>query len=286
MKLSLLLLIVSAFLFSSCWKRADRYVYASQAANINYFKQKGDSKITGYYSGDGEDKDGGFNIQAGYAFNNHLALMAAYTHQQENQTYGYDSVRFHGNVLTGIIETNIFDSSVIHYKRNTFEIGAGYFFSLNRRKTVTFNVYPGVSLENFLMADAGLDSNNSKYTRSYQGRVTKYFVQSSFNIMPSAFFHLSAGGKISFLHFHANNTSYAGSELNYFYLDKINHKTFPSWEPFLNMQISPSKYNWIKVDGQLSFTSELNPGYPKVKIFNGSIGLTIEISPLIKDLKR
>lgn len=286
MKLSVCLLILAVTLFSSCIQRAHRYVYASQAANINYFKQKGDSKITGYYSGDGNKKNDGLNIQAGYALTNHIALMAAYTHQQQHQVAGFDSINIYGGGIFGYVQTNIFDSSVVHYKRNTVELAAGYFFPLNHQKTVTYNLYGGVSFGKMSIADAGLDLNRMNYTRFYDVNLTKYFLQGSFNIMTiNDLVHFSAGGKISFFNYHSFNTSYDSSELNYFYLDKINNKTFAIWEPFFNLQFSLPQYPWIKVDGQLSLTSGFRAEYPKVRTFNGSIGLTIEPTRLFKKKK-
>lgn len=277
MKLHICLLLIAVTLFSSCFKRSTRSVYASQAANINYFKEKGESKITGYYSGDGDSKNDGFNIQGGYALTNHLALMGAYTYKRELSTNGFDSVRYHGDV-----ETNIFDSSVIHYKRNTLELGIGYFVPLNRRRTITFNLYSGIALGKYSFDDAGLDSNKNNYNRFYNNKVTKYFVQGSFNFMPVDAVHFSIGQKISLLNYHSINTSYASSELSYFYLDKMNNRNFTIWEEFFNLQIAIPKVPWIMLDGQISFANKLLPGYPKVRTFNGSIGLTIEPTKLFK----
>jgi len=285
MKLHACLLIFAVTLFSSCWKPAYRNIYASQAANINYFKQKGDSKITGYYSGDGKSKNDGYNIQGGYALTNHLALMAAYTFKQEHQLYRYDSVRIHPNGFLGTYESNIFDSSVIHYKRNTFELGLGYILPLNHRKTITYNLYLGISEGKYFLDDAGLDAKNKNYNRFYDNKITKYFVQSSFNFMPIDLVHFSVGGKVSFLNYHSIKTSYDSSELSYFYLDKMTGKTFTFWEPYFNLQFALPQYPWIKVDSQISFCSLLSVAYPRVRILNCSIGLTIEPTRLFKKKK-
>ena len=284
MKLHFCLLIITVTLFSSCWKPAYRNIYASQAANINYFKQKGDSKLTGYYSGDGKSKNDGYNIQGGYAITNHWALMAAYTFKQEHQTYRYDSVRFRP-IGFGTYEANIFDSSVINYKRNTFELGLGYILPLNHRKTITYNLYLGISEGKYSISDAGLDSKNKNYNRFYNNKITKYFVQGSFNFMPIDLVHFSIGGKISFLNYFSVNTSYDSSELSYFFLDKIPNKTFTIWEPYFNLQFALPKYPWIKMDGQISFCSTLYAQYPRTKTFNGSVGLTIELNKLLKKKK-
>ncbi len=279
MKLLYLLLMFCIVSTSCKVERASRFVYASQAANVNYFTKKGDAKITGYYSGDGKEENGGVNVQAGYAISNHIAIMASYTNKWETQTYRYDSVRFSFRGNIDIVETNIFDSSVIKYKRNNFEISIGYFVPLNKKKTTTYNVYVGTILGKFSIYDIGLDSNNKQYTKYYDAKPTKYFLQGSFNFMPSKNFHCSIGGNFSLLNFKSINTTYKTSELNYFYLDRIERNTLLLWEPYFNMQFRVPKYPWLKIDTQFSTTAtSFGYNYPKAKTFNASIGLTIQLS--------
>lgn len=277
------LFVIFITLFSSCVERANRYIYASQAANINYFKQKGDAKITGYYSGEGIDNNNGYNVQAGYALTNHLALMGSYTYKRENQHYGYDSLRYQRYRNWGTLDDlDVFDSSVIKYKRRTVELGLGYYLSLDKSKTVTFNLYTGVSLGKNSLSDAGLDTGNHNYSRFYNTSTTKYFVQGYFNFMPIEAIHISIGSKLSSINYHSVTTSYSNRELNFFYLDKMTDKTINFFEPFYNMQIAIPKYNWIKLDGQISLSNGLGYEYPKVRKVNLSIGLTVEVNKLLQ----
>jgi hypothetical protein len=278
-----ILLIVSTGLLYSCgFQRASRYVYASQAADIPYFKEKGDTKLTGYYSGDGSKKNDGYNIQGAYAFTNHWAVTAAWSAKKENQKYQFDSVRYHWDFLDPLAETNIFDSSVIKYNRKFFEFGLGYFVPLDKEKIITYNLYAGVALGKFGINDTGLDSATNNYTRFYTAKMTKWWLQGSFNFLPTAGLNFSVGGRFTLLHYGPASTSYSDMELDYFYLDKINNKSFLFWEPFINFQLGVPGLQWIKIDGQVSLDTKLGTTYPKVKTYNNSIGLTFDISNIRK----
>ena len=101
MRLYILLLLTFAITLTSCrFQRANRYIYSSPAANVTYFGQKGDSKITAFYSGDGHNKNDGYNIQAGYAITNHLSVAASYAYRGDRQKYNFDSNLFHRSFLT------------------------------------------------------------------------------------------------------------------------------------------------------------------------------------------
>ncbi|MFP5041842.1 hypothetical protein [Parasediminibacterium sp. JCM 36343] len=276
-----LLFIAIALLLPSCrFQRARRYVNASQAANIVYLTKKGDAKITGYYSGDGSKKNDGCNIQGAFALTNHVAIMGSFTFKRESNYYHYDTVLFHRNDSASIVQTNLFDSSLLKYHRKTFEAGIGYFTQLNRlraRGKIMFNAYVGVALGNSTLDDSGLDSNSKPYSRYYNFNNTKWFAQFGFNFMPSPYFYASVGGKLSLFHFGTPSTSYTAAEMNYFYLDKVKKQNFFLWEPYANLQFGLPGCPWLKVDAQLSLTPNFGNDYPKVHTFNGSIGLTMEV---------
>jgi len=282
-------LFLISLLFCSCiFHPANRYVYAAQPANVPYFKQKGDAKITGY-SSDGTDftqKDGGTSIQGAYAVSNHWAITAAFNHWKQKQVYYYDSSRYYSSFSQGYVRTNVFDSSLINYKNNTFELGGGYYTALNKKKTITYNLYGGVAIGKYAINDAGLDSNNKNYTRFNTNNVTKWYLQGAFNFMPSPYFYCSIGGNFSVLNFSSKNTTYSNQELEYFYLNKINNKSFFMWEPYFNMQIGVPKINWVKLDMQLSWSTGFSRiDYPKVRTFIGSIGGTINIGEALRKVK-
>jgi hypothetical protein len=284
MKNSLLfLLVIIVVIFTSC--RTQRYVYSPSAQNIPYFKEKGDSKISVFYSeGDNglsntnqqlvvpeKKKNNGFDIQAAYALTNHWAVMFNYYQRRELDFYNHYA--------------NIFDTSYISYKRFIAEVGFGYFVPLNRRKTITYNIYTGIGLGKFSFIDTGYNINSARYSRYFDNKITKMFLQGGFNFMPSKYFSFSVSGRFSFVHYGANNSSYSATEQQYFYLDKISNNTLTFWEPTLSMQLGIRKLEWLKIEGSITSSTVLPNGYPAIRSLNASIGLTVDPLKIFKSKK-
>ncbi len=265
---------------ASC--RTQRYVYAPSPPNISYFKQKGDFKLTAFYSnGDNginnanqqiilpvKKSNDGFDIQSAYAFSNHWACMLSFFQRKEVDAYG--------------INGNIFDTSLVNYKRKLTEFGIGYFFPLNKSKTITYNIYGGVAVGSFSFIDAGTDKNSVAYSHYFENKITKPFLQGGFNFMPSKYIRFSFTGKFSFVHFSNNNTSYSSVEQQYFYLDKISDNTLTFFEPTFNLQLGIPKADFLKLEMGITASSGLPTYYPAVRGFNASIGLSLNFSALKK----
>jgi hypothetical protein len=265
--------------FFSC--KTQRYIYAPTAPNIPYFTEKGNSKLSVLYSEGSngvnninqqiilpeEKKNNGLDIQAAYAISNQFALISNYATRAEYDTYGKDY--------------NIFDTSFNKYKRFCFDVGAGFFIPLNKRKTLTYNIYGGLGLGNFKITDNGF-KGGLPYERIYKSNTIKYFLQGGFNFMPSPYFRFSFSGKFSFVHFQQSETSYTNSEIQYFYFDKISNNTITFFEPTFNMQLGVPKVQWLKIEGSLYSCSGLPNDYPAVRGIGGSIGLTVDINQLFK----
>jgi len=264
----LLLIVTIALLSSSC--NTPRYVYGASPVNNPYFTEKGDAKLTGYYSG-GESAGGGLNhgvdVSAAYAFADGWAITGAYYNRREEDVFNAD---------------DFFDSSTVSYKRNLWEAGIGFFQPLNTKKTITFNMYAGYANGKFSIDDKGTDlvsgSGTVPYTRFHDAKINKWYIQPSINFMPSKYFHLSLAGRLSFVHYGKVSTSYTKPELANYYLNKIDGKTSIYFEPCLNMQAGLPKVNWAFVDFCLSGATRKVGEYPSVRGLNLSIGLTFKLS--------
>ncbi|MBN8837558.1 MAG: hypothetical protein J0I09_09880 [Sphingobacteriia bacterium] len=275
--------VICLFFISCTLQRANRHSNAAQPNNVNYFTQKGNAKITGYYSGDGTQTADGLNLSAAYALTNKVAIMASYNYKKENQIYGYYPLApINPSIPQYLASINLFDSSVINYKRQNIEFGIGYFIPLNKKKTVTYNIYGGMAFGNFVIDDRGLDSFAHNYFRNYTNANTKYFLQGYFNFLAGETFKLSIGGKIYLMQYKQRSTNYTEQELNFFYLDKIQSNNLVYWEPYWAFQLAPAKWKVIKMDFQMSFLSGNPTNYPKIRGFNVSIGLTTDIHLLLK----
>ena len=278
---TVILLIISLI---SC--NTNRYVYSASAPNNPYFTKKGDSKLTAYYSSTGRNSgtasdlsstmstkgySNGWDLQGGYATGNHLSIIAGYYNKREKDIYD-QSANF-----------SPFNSSIVKYKRNLFETGAGYFVALNHKKTITFNVYGGAGMGKFSFEDNGIDKNNLSYSRYHRASISKWYLQPSFNFMPGNYIRLSLVLKYSFVHYGNIQTSYTSEELKDFSLDGIANKTLGFYEPSENIQFGLPKYPWIKFDFTLSSVIGLDPMYTvAIRHVNSSIGLNIDFSKLKK----
>lgn len=276
MKKGYLAFLVMAIAFCySC--NTPRFVYSPSPPNNPYFKEKGESKLSAYYSSGGDDnkrtghKNNGFDLQAAYALSNNWALTAGFFDRKEKDVYQY------GNY-------NYFDSSVVSYKRNITDFGGGYFISLDKRRSVFFAIYGGLGFGKFSFTDNGIDKARVNYTRFHNSAVTKWFVQPSLNLIASDYFRASFIAKFSFLHYGNISTSYTTDELQFYWLDKIKNKTVSYVEPAFNMQFGVPPVDWVKVEGGFTFSSD--PFYKNSQIqargFNASIGLSFDFTKLRK----
>ncbi|HXS58225.1 MAG TPA: hypothetical protein VN726_18970 [Hanamia sp.] len=275
MKLSSPALFFVAFtLLSSC--ASYRYIYSASPANNPYFTQKGDSKLTGYYSSSYENQLGqyaaGVDLQAAYAITNHWAVTVGYFNQREKDVNSYSTY------------DRPFDSSIVHYKRNLLDVGGGYFLPLNSSKTFILNLYSGMATGRFSFIDNG-QSNAMDYERYHDSRITKWYFQPSVNLIPGKYFRFSFILKASFVHYGDILTSYTPDEQKSLSLDRINNKTLGFTESEINMQFGLPKYPWIKLDAGFSDASHQFPEDSRLSVRsrNVSIGFTFNVSRLSRN---
>lgn len=283
MRNSNLLFLFIIILFSSC--TTYRYAYTASPPNNPYFTQKGETKFTGYYSSAESTSSAqafahGSDWQAAYAISDNWALTANYFGRKEKDFF---------DVAT---DNDPFKTSTVNYKRRLYGIGGGYFIGLNKKKTITFNAYGGMDFGKFFFKDNGINQDQTSYSRYHESRITKGFVQPSFNFMPGDYFRFSFGFKTSFVHYGHIRTSYSPEEIDYFSLDQIANKTVPFLEPSMNLQFGLPKYPWIKLDATISDVSHSFSPIPLLPYnylsrldargSNASIGLTFDFSKIKK----
>ena len=253
-----------------------RYIFSASPPNNPYFSKKGESKISGYYSDGGTnrlygEKANGFDLHGAYALSDHWAITTGYFKRNERDVFEYSRNR------------SPFDSSVVHYERNLYNIGGGYFTTINSKKTITLNLFAGVGFGKFAMDDDGTN-NGALYSRKHSSDITRYYFQPALNFSPYPFFRFSFVLKTSLVHYKNSNTSYTASEQEYFSLDQINDRVKAISEPAVNIQLGLPQYPWVKLDATLSGAS--NPfsaeSHLQVRGNNASIGLSFDLSKLKK----
>ena len=266
------MLVIFIFLVSCS---AKRYIYSPSVPNDPYFTESGQAKIAGYYSGGGNShtdnatehqENNGMDLQGAYSITDHVALTVSYFNRKERDVYPQP-------------DYNYFTSSEVKYKRNLTEFGVGYFAALDKTQTVWVNIYAGVGTGNFSFDDWGQDQSGAAYTRAYDSRVVKYFIQPAFNCFAGKYVRLGLIGKLSFVRYKHISTSYNDTELQYFNLDLMPHNTFRFFEPAITMQAGFPKCDWLKVEGELGFAS--NPAINsnlRSRNFNASFGVSFNFS--------
>jgi hypothetical protein len=268
-------IIITISLFSC---KTNRYIYTASAPNSPAFTDKGDSKVAAYYSSSpntvlSTNYAEGFAVQAAYAITNHWAVTSSYFHQNEQDVFNYYSSA-----------NEPFDSSVVNYKRNLFDIGGGYFINLNDKKTITFNFFGGVSMGKFSFTDNGLDGGGANYNRFHASNITQWYLQPSISFLPTEAVRFGIIIKPVFVHYGNIKTSYITDELDYFNLANLNNKTKGFLQFSSNMQLCIPKYSWVKLDMIFSSISNNSALYQQnVRRTNVSIGLNFDLSKLKKN---
>lgn len=262
--------ILVYFLITSC--NSTRYMYSPSPANIAYFKNKGDYKVSAFYSTGKaffnktrpEYQNSGFDVQSAYAISNHWLLNASIYNRTEQDSY---SEQF-----------NIFDTSTIHYNRYFYEFGGGFYTPLNSSKLVTFNLVANLGFGKFKLNDNGSIGGNM-YDRYFNNIVTKFSLQPSINVMPSDYFQFSIAARLNFVHYSGTNTSYLNNELTSLRLNEINGTTVQFFEPTINAEIGLPGISWLKVSLSNTFCFRLNRHYVENRIVNASVGLSFNLPP-------
>lgn len=265
--------------FISC--SSPRYIYTASPANNPIFVEKGESKLTAYYSengkreyssSDGNDyatkKANGFDFQGAFALTKNFAITAGYYNRREKD-----------------IAQSGLENSTIQYKRGLFDLGGGFFLPLNKKQTITFNIYGGVSAGKFSFTDQAFGTLDD-HSQFHNSHVFQWYYQPAFNFMPGKgeYFRMAVLFKKSFVYYSNIKTSYAETEIKQYNLDKLDNKyafRFPDVE--MNFLFGLPEYPWIKLDAAFVF---IFPGVNKkinnVRGQNSSIGLTFDLSKTSK----
>lgn len=270
-KILIFLSVITITIFGSC-TMPYRYIYTATPPNNPYFIEKGESKLAGYYSGawhggdPSQRRSGGWDLQGAYAIGNHWAVTAGYLNRNEIDGYRYND------------GDNNPQGPYLHYKRNLFDIGTGYFVALDKKKVATFNLYGGVALGKFSFAD-------EDYDKFHKSSITKTYFQPSLNYMPTPNIRLSFGSRLSFVHYGNIQTSYTQYEIEELSLNLINNQTITYIEPAFNMQFGLREFPGAKLDFTISGTTRPFSD-ERILLFsrtsNVSIGFSFDLSKMTK----
>lgn len=265
--------------------RSPRFIYSPAPPNNPYFREKGESKLAGYYSTGGDaneftsEYNNGFDLQVAYAVSNHFALSADYFKRNEKDAiYSYDR--------------DYFDSSVVRYNRRLTNFGAGYFTTVTTDKRISMNVFGGFGFGKYSFADNGVD-NGANYGRFYSSDMSKWYIQPAINFFFGSYFKTALISKISWVHFSNIQTSYTPAEITYLYLDRLPGKTITFVEASWNAQVSFKNMHWFCIEGGLTLSTDPFPNRDldgvdvnlEARNLNASIGVCLDLSKMKKNLR-
>jgi hypothetical protein len=276
---------------TSC--NTERYIYNPTSFYNPIFTGKGQSNITARYTtgisnydnggfgvtyGNMSIPDGnkhnnnGFDIQAAYAISKHFALTSSFSYKREKDFYGF------------VIDNNgseSVDSSVVRYKRQSWQIGAGYFLPFNNDRS-SFSVYGSVGMGINNINDIGL-KQSEVYTNFHNSNNFIYSIQPAINLGLNSRITSSIITRITYINNHNIKTDYTTDELVDAGLNNINGLFYAAIG--YNAHIFPfKKLPWLKFDEQILFTTkgETQNDMHYARGSNVSTGISIELSKLLK----
>ncbi|MEO8771708.1 MAG: hypothetical protein ABI402_16550 [Ferruginibacter sp.] len=259
-----------------------RYAYSPTAHNVPILAKKGDSKAAVYYSNNGasgsSDGNGnqynknsaqGADLQGAYAITNNIAVQANYYLRSEKTNSTNGSYNF--------------ENSLIKYKRNLFEVGAGYFTTFDKNDHLLFQVYAGAGLGKTKIKETGTDYNQLPFNRYYNTNLTKFFLEPSITFRTSKeIFAATITTRASVIRFRKIQTNYTYDEKQDFDLDSLDRYGVVFFEPSFVGSFGFNKLPGLRVEVQAGLSVLFQESFIDYRPFNFSLGLVFDIRKLMK----
>ncbi|MBC7535094.1 MAG: hypothetical protein H7258_05315 [Ferruginibacter sp.] len=276
---TILAILSFVIVFTSC--DTPRYAHSPTAHNVPILTKKGDSKVAGYYSNNGlsATTDGangydknishGTDLQGAVAVTNHIGLQANYFYRSEKLNSNFGDFNF--------------DSSRIRYKRNMFEIGAGYFTQLDTKQRVLLQIFAGAGLGKTTITETGTNFNQLPYSRFYNTDLTKFYLEPSITFRAKEIFAASVATRVSIVKFRNILSNYSFDEKLNFNLDSLDRYPVAFFEPAFVGSFGFNKLPGFRIEIQAGLSLLLDGGdFLYYRPFNFSAGLIFDIRKLIK----
>ncbi len=265
MKVSILLFFISLCM-SSCY--SPRYVYSPSTQNIPLLHKKNDLEFSGFYAGsinafkEKGNHNSGCDIHSAWAFSNHFAVML-------NENFRWEKNGGNDSFFPD-------DSSLLAYKRNFTEIGAGYYTSMEYNEKMQFQIFSGVASGSSNISDDYI--SNSVHTNKYHNsRVTNFFIQPTIIYNPVKNFSAALGSRFTEVVFTHIHTNYTPAELDNYILDSLTVSPVFFWEPAVSYSFGFKKLP-VKLRIQGSISILLNHRFVEHRTGNLGLGIIADFS--------
>ena len=277
---NIILLGLICIALTSCTYR--RYIYNPSTIYNPILSGKGENNVTIRYTGGPSDNVGpannnknhnnGIDVQAAYAVSKNFAFTATFSRKWEKDLY---------NSGWGINGYSNYDSAVVRYNRQNWQIGVGSFFPFNMNKS-SFSIYGYFGMGMNKINESGLE-DTIEYNHYHNSNSLIYSIQPAINLGLKSRLTSSIISRLTFIRNHDINTSYSIDELVNSGLYDINSLVYFAlgynlkWNPF-------TKVPWLNFEGQY-LTSYYAGKLPRANYsrgYNASIGISFEPSKLFK----
>ena len=264
-----LFLLAVPLCLASCVIR--RYTYNPATIYNPVFAKKGESDATvrftgGPYSATGTSSghNRGNEVQAAYSVTKHLFIDGTYTHQSEKDAY--DSLG--PSMQSGYSDVN--------YERELWQAGAGYYYYFtDERSSIVISSYYGWGSSHIHELGRKDNANYSNFL-NYKSQV--FSVQPSVNFAVGSLVQPSLILRYTWVNNRDITTDYSADFIESSGLNHIEHLKYIAFG--FNLAVCPKKVPWLKLQGQLLFTSNGETvDYPHyARTYNGSLGLSFDVS--------
>jgi hypothetical protein len=196
----------------------ERRLYSPTQVNNPSLQKQNDYTASFTYS-----TPAGYDLNAGYALTNRLAVIAG-LHNYKNKDEELDVRLF----------STDYDSASLLYKHKGFHIGAGAFFPLSKNNpTIFLSFFGGLTKGTFQMNETFYHFPSTPPNPQlffYKSDINRWFLQSSFNFY-SKHIHQSFITRLNFVEYSNVSTNYSSNQQYSFRLPPFE---YPRWSSFLD----------------------------------------------------
>jgi len=259
-------LVLASLCMSSCY--APRYVYSPSTQNIPLLHKKNDLEFSGFYAGsinafkEKGNSINGLDVHGSWAVSNHFAVML-------NESFRWEKNGGNDSFFSS-------DSSLLKYKRNFTEFGAGYFTPVAYNEKMQFQLFGGFAFGSSNISDDYI--SNAVHTNKYHNSsVTKIFIQPAIIYNLSKKFSGALASRFTEVVFTHIHTNYTPQELDNYILDSLTVSPVFFWEPAASYTFGFKKLPLkLRIQGSISIL--LNHRFVEHRTGNVAIGVIADFA--------
>lgn len=255
-------------IISAC--ESPRYAYTPAAHNVPVLTKKGDAKIGALYSNAPPTDDNyndermyshtnGLDVQGALAVSDNWAIQASHFQRWERNTGGPDTAN-------------------IKYRRNLTDIGGGYYFAMNKRKTNFFQFFAGAGFGKFDFTDHSIQGDYF-----HESNIFKFYFQPAFIFRSKGSFSTSIALRGSIIKYYGIKTNYTNAQLSNYRLQDLDYRAKFFFEPAFVSSFGFKNLPGLRIEfqGSLSLIAAYDPfDYHPVNL---SIGSYVDFGSLRKN---